>query len=132
MAAPLQLYRFNTLAFHDMAVSIAHFVAFEMLSVDMPVGFFTHFRRRTLVAVVRMETVVYVAPESLGAMKPRADADEDAVVKPLGAIVAVRGTGIRSNVIVTVGAIRGNTDVDGDLGFCFGGGGGETESCNRC
>jgi hypothetical protein len=64
-----------------MAVSIPHFVSFEVgdlietLSRLRPVA---AVRSWTAIAVLRMETGIYVAMEALGAMKPRAGANEDA------------------------------------------------------
>src|ERR1700684_1052196 len=78
-----------------------------------------------------MVAVVYVAPEIIGTMKPWSGADEDATVKPLRAIVAVRGATVRSGVIVTIGTLRGDPDVDADLGICFGSGDRKAHSSNR-
>jgi len=77
-----------------------------------------------------METVVYLALEVIRAMKPRASANEDVPGKPFRAVVAGGGTAIRSDVIVTIGTVRGYSDFDADLSFCFGGCSGEADSGN--
>jgi hypothetical protein len=64
-------------------------------------------------------------------MKPRAGANEAVPVKPFRTIVASGSTGIRSDVIVTIGTVRGYSDVDADLSFCFGRGSGEADSSNN-
>jgi hypothetical protein len=65
--------------------------------------------------MLRMEMVIYMAPELGRPVKPWASANEDTVAKPLWSIVTSRSTGIWSDIIVTVGTIRGYTDVDADL-----------------
>jgi hypothetical protein len=72
-----------------------------------------------LITMLRMESVVYLATEFAGAMKPRAGANEDLPVKPFWAVVARGSTPIRSGVIVAVGTFRGDTDVDAELSLCF-------------
>jgi hypothetical protein len=77
-----------------------------------------------------MEAVIYMAREFLGAMKPRSSADEDASVKPFRAVVACGSTVIRSDVIVTIRAVRGNADLDADLRLCVGRGSREADGTN--
>jgi hypothetical protein len=48
-------------------------------------------------------------------MEPGANADEDAAIEPFRAIVSVGNAVIRGIVIVTVGAIGSDPDVDADL-----------------
>src|ERR1700679_2839644 len=78
-------------------------------------------RHWTLITVVGMQTVVYVALESVRAMKPGASANERAARKPFRAVIAVRRTRIWSIVIIAVGACRSgaNVDADTDLSLCF-------------
>jgi len=80
--------------------------------------FFTDPRHRSSVAVIRMEMVVDVSAEVFVSLKPRADADEYAVVKPLRTIVAVGRTGVRGNVVLTIRAIGRYPDPDADLSLC--------------
>jgi hypothetical protein len=63
-------------------------------------------------------------------MKPRASTNEAVPVKPLRTIVASGSTGIRSDVIVTIGTVRCYADFDVDLTLCFGGGSDEADSSN--
>jgi hypothetical protein len=69
-----------------------------------------------------MQTVIYVAVEVGRTMKPRASTDEDSTCKPFRAVVAVGSTAIRSDVIVAIGTIRGDSDVDTDLSLRSGNG----------
>jgi hypothetical protein len=79
-----------------------------------------------------MEMVIYMTPELGRAMKPWANANEDAVVKPLGTIVAGGSTGVGSDVIVTIGTFGGRPDFDADtnLSGCFRSGSRETYTSN--
>ena len=61
----------------------------------------------TVIAVVGMEVVIYVAVEVIRAMKPGTSTDEDTTTKPLRAVVAV-------------GARRGCADADCDLSLGLG------------
>jgi hypothetical protein len=100
-----------------MAASVTHFVAFEVGGIDTlgRFRFLADFRHGSLIAVLRMETIIHVAPEVGRAVKPWADANEDAVVKPFRTVVAGGSTGVGSNVIVTVRTFGGYSDVDGNL-----------------
>jgi hypothetical protein len=84
--------------------------------------FLASFWKWTLIAVLRMETVIYVALEVAGAVKPWASANEAVAVKPLRTVVASGGTVIRSDVIVTIGTFGGYPNGDADLSLCFRGG----------
>src|SRR5580700_5110695 len=84
-ALPIPLF------FHHVPAPIPHFVAFEVLSIDVfcRVGFFALRRPRTLVTAFGMEFVIDMAPEISRAMEPRTDADKHAPGKPFRPIVAV-------------------------------------------
>src|SRR5580658_6465966 len=112
--------------------SIPRFVSFEVRTIDTlgRLGLLATFWRRALIAVVRMETVIHVALEVVSAMKPRAGANETVPVKPFGTIVASGRTGVRSDVIVTIGTIRGYSNGDAVLSLCFGGASRETDCSN--
>jgi len=73
--------------------------------------------QRSVVAVTRVKAVVDVAVKAVMTMKPGACANKYATVKPIGPIVAVRGTVIRFIVEVPVGAYRRHTDADGNLSW---------------
>ena len=68
-----------------MAAPIPHFVAFELPWIS-PLfrGLLANLRRRSVVAVVRVEGVVYMAFEVISSVKPRANANEDAAIEPFG------------------------------------------------
>jgi hypothetical protein len=70
---------------------------------------------------VNIEAVIDMAAKPSRAVKPRAGTDEDAAGKPFRAVVAVGSTGIRSEVIVTVGARRFGSVIDAVLSLNFGG-----------
>ena len=105
-----------------MATAVAHFVAFEVRRIHSPswLRSFTTCRHGALVAVVRVKTVIHVADEIAPAMKPRASANEDAATKPFRPIVSSRGAGIRSDIIVTIGTLRSDSDFDADLSLRLG------------
>jgi len=89
----------------DVATSIPSFVSTEVRTIDTlrRLRFLASFWSWTLIAVLRMETVIYVALEVAGAVKPWASANEAVAVKPLRTVIASGGTVIRSDVIVTIG-----------------------------
>src|SRR5580658_2118482 len=91
-----------------------------MRRIDTPLryGFLTSRRHGALIPVVRMELIVYVPVELRSTMKPRPHADEDAVVEPLWSVVTRRCTGIRSDVVIAVGTVRGDSNFDPDLSLC--------------
>ena len=69
-------------------------------------------RQRAFVTTVNIETVIYMAAKVCRAVKPRASTDEGTTDKPFRAVVAVGSTGVRSVVIVAIGASRFGSDVD--------------------
>jgi hypothetical protein len=79
-----------------------------------------------------MEAIVYVSVEVLVAMKPRAHSDEDAIVKPFGAVIAGRGAVIGGHVVIAVRAIRSHPDFYADLCLRFGGDCDQAYACNSC
>jgi hypothetical protein len=123
------------LAFSNcVAASIAHFVWFEMgnlIDTLSRLGFVATVWLWAVIAVLRMETIIDVAMEVGWTMKPRARANEDASRKPFRAVIAIGGAIVRWNVIVTVGAFRGNTDVDAYLSLGFGNSYREADCSNR-
>jgi len=103
--------------------SIPLFVSFEvgnLIETLSRLGFVATAWPWAVIAMLRMETVIYVASEVVSAVKPWANANEDATGKPFRAVVAVGGAVVRSNVVVTVGTFRRNSNVDGYLSLCFG------------
>jgi hypothetical protein len=66
---------------------------------------------------MRIIAVVDVAVESVTAVKPGASAKKHPANEPIGPIVAVGSTVIWSIVEVPIGAHRGHSNVDGNLGW---------------
>ena len=110
-----------TLLSGGVAASIPRFIALELLGGSaLRGGFLASFWQRAVIAVLRIERVVYFALEVAGAMKPRSNADEYAAIEPFRAVVAVGNAVIGGVIVVAVGAIRGDADFDRDLSLCFG------------
>jgi hypothetical protein len=78
-----------------------------------------------------MKVIVNVAVKVFRAVKPRASANEDTAGKPLRSVVAVGGTVVRSNIVVSVWTFRCSSDVDAHLGLCFGSCYREADSSNN-
>jgi hypothetical protein len=110
--------------------SVPHFVAFKVRAIDAlgRLGFLAACGQCALIAVFRMELIIYVALEVAGAVKPRAGADEDVPAKPFRTVISRGSTIIRGDVIVTIRTIRGYSDVNADLSIRFGGGNREAET----
>lgn len=103
-----------------MAASVPHFISFEVRSVDTlgrfrPLAPFWHW---ALVAVLWMEMIVDMPTKFGRSMEPGANTNEDPVIKPFWTVVASGSTSVRSDVIVTIGTIRGYSDVNADLSPC--------------
>jgi hypothetical protein len=64
--------------------------------------------------------IVHVAVKVLGAVKPWAGTDKDAVGKPLRAIVTVRSATVWRGFKITVRTSGRYADTDADLGLCSG------------
>jgi len=114
-----------------MPASIPHFIALEMLRVNMlcRIRLLTLRRHRPLVAVLWMEMIIHMTVETGLAMKPRTSANKDASAKPLRPIVAIRSAIVRSNVVITVRTIRRHTNLDAHLrSLCFGVRSGQADS----
>ena len=124
------------LVFSDVPASIAHFISLEVVgwSGMFRRGFLPAGGHRALVTVIGMEVVIDMTVKVGGTMKPRASANEDAAVKPLGAVVAVGGTTVRSSVVVAVRTVGGDADVDVDLRLCSGSTGCKAKAggCGQC
>jgi hypothetical protein len=99
------------------ATSIPLFVSFEVGAIDALrwFGSLATVWHWTLVAVLRMESVIDVTTEVLRAMEPRAHPNEDTSIKPFWAVIAGGRTAIRSDIIISIGAYRSYTDVDAYL-----------------
>jgi hypothetical protein len=103
-----------------MAVTVARLVSVEVIHVIHAVlraGSFPASGRRSMVAIVGVEVIVYVTVEVGRAMKPRTSTDESTAGEPLRAVVTIRGAAIGRGVVVAIGTSRGRPDVDADLGL---------------
>jgi hypothetical protein len=87
----------------------------HLVSVEVIEGLVSAVRMWTSVAVMWIEAVINVAVEVVGAVEPRAGADEHATAEPLGPVVPVWGTVVWGVVVVAVRASWFCTDIDGDL-----------------
>ena len=95
-------------------MAVAHFVAFEVFDVvDGPGGMLAAFGMRAVVSVVGMEMIIDVAAKALRAVKPGADADEDATGEPLRAVIAVGSASVRIIRVIAIAADRCRVDDDG-------------------
>jgi hypothetical protein len=103
------------------APSVSLFVSFEVSLVYAPrrIGPLAAVWHRALIAVIWMEGIIDVAVKAFGAMKPRTSAYKDTTSEPLRTVIPSWRTGIWSDVEVTVGTIRCNTQADADLRLCF-------------
>jgi hypothetical protein len=104
------------------AAAIADFVSFEAgdsIKGFRWLGMIAAIGGRAPVTARGVEVVVDMAAEVLRAVKPRAGAYEDAAGEPFGAVVAVGSAGVGSVIVIAIGAIRGNADVNADLSRWF-------------
>jgi hypothetical protein len=103
-------------------VAIAHLISVEVLGGAMPavVRSVATVRIFAVVAVIRVVVIVDIAMEVLGAVKPRAGADKDAIGKPLGAIITVGSATVWRHIVITVRTSGGDTDANADLGLGLG------------
>ena len=95
------------------AAPITHLVSVEVIK-----GLVSTLRMWTSVAVMRIETVVNVAIEVVGAVEPRASSDEHAAAEPLGPVVPVWRAVVWSEIVVTIRASRFYSHIDRDLRRC--------------
>jgi hypothetical protein len=78
-----------------------------------------------VIAVIGVVMVIDIAVEVFRAVKPRAGSDEDAIGKPLGAVITVGSTPVGGDIVVAVWTSGRYTDADAYLGLCSG------SSCNN-
>lgn len=108
---------FVTSAFMAFAVFVAASIT-HLVSVEVIEGPLSTLRMWTNVAVMRIEAVINVAAEVVGAVEPRAGSDEHAAGEPLGTIVPIWGAVVWGEVVVAIRASRLYSDIDGNLGGC--------------
>ena len=108
-----------------MTVTIPHFISFEvrdLVETAASLRMIAAGRVRAVITVIGVESVIHMAVEPFGAVKPWAHADEDAARKPVRAVIAVGSAIVRRRVVIAVGADRGYADFDSDLSLHFGSG----------
>lgn len=79
---------------------------------------------RPVIPVPKIEAMIHVAMEALGAVEPGSGTDEYASAEPLGAVVAIGRTVIGRNFVIPVGALGRRPDIHThrDLWSCIGSG----------
>jgi hypothetical protein len=104
-----------------MAAPIAYFISLETPGRSAAAsGALAVVRRVAIIAVMRIVAVIHVAAEFIGTVKPWANADESASVKPFWTVVAIGCAAIRLGVIVTVRTRRFNSNTEADLSLSLG------------
>ena len=93
------------------AAPIARFVGVEVVKARLSAA-----RKRTVVSVTRVKSVVHVPVETSVAVKPRAGSNKQAADKPVGPILAIGRAIVRSVVEVAVGANGSHSNFYGNLG----------------
>jgi len=104
----------------DVTASIPHFIRLEVCDLIEMIfrrGSLPTSRHRAVIAMIRMETIIHMAVEALGAVKPWTSANEDATCKPLRAVVTVWCAGVRRDVVIAVRTYRCDSNVDAHLGL---------------
>ena len=91
------------------AVSIARFIAAETIE-----GALATFGQGAAITVTRIVAIIYMAIKAAGPVKPRSNADEDAVREPIGPVVAIGCAIVRSVVEVPVRAVGLGAEIDAD------------------
>ena len=100
------------------AAAVARFISFEISGgLAHCGGFIAPLRHIAAVSVLRIVVIVYLALEVFGAVEPWTDADEDAAGEPLRSVVAVGNAVIGGVIVVAVGTIGSDANVDFDLGL---------------
>lgn len=93
--------------------SIAPFVSLEMFNpVNGMLRMLAAAGIRAMIAVLRMEVIIYVSDKVFRTMEPRADANEAAVHEPFRPIVTVGRAVVGRHVVVTVRTNRGRSNLD--------------------
>lgn len=121
----------TVVVFGYLAVPVMHFISLELVrGSPLRRGLVANLGCWAAITVLWIKAAIDLAMKVVGAMKPRTRANEDARVKPLRTEVAIRRAIIRNVVIVTVGAIGSDSDIDGDLSRCLGSAGRHRECGN--
>lgn len=108
-----------TLVIDCVPVAIAHLVPVEVRGIDMPsLGMvLAPMRHGTVIAMLRMETVIHPPVEMLGAMKPGTHTNESAIHEPFRAVITLWCASVRRHIVVTIRTDRFGTNTDTHLGL---------------
>ena len=96
---------------------IVHCLAVELCAVIA--GALSTLRHWSVVPVPVVITMVNMAVEVFGAMKPRACSDKYPAVEPLRAVISVRRAVVRRNFVVSIRAGWRRADLDRNLSLRF-------------
>src|ERR1700735_687560 len=98
-----------------MALPIPRLVALEVRE-----GMRTALRHRSHIAVMGIVAVIHVAVETMISMEPGTGADEYPASKPIRPIVDIGSAAIRGIVEVPLRAHGSDSNVNRNLGWCYG------------
>jgi hypothetical protein len=91
---------------------------YRRISVEMVERRLAPYRYWSVVAVMRIETIVHMSIESVRAVEPGASSDEDPTSKPIGPIVPIWRTVVGGIVEIAIGTNRRRANADGYLRRC--------------
>ena len=97
------------------AFPVPRLISLEVVEALRPVPW-----QRSVVPVPRVKAVIYVAIEAAVAVEPGAGSNKQPADKPVGPVVAIGRAVVGSVVEVAIRANRGDSNVDGDLGWTQG------------
>ena len=100
-------------------VSTALFIAVKLI---MPIGMISFMTTArgigAMVAVVGIVVIIHIAMKAVRSSEPGASANKDTAGKPFRTIVAIGSAIVGGVIVIAVGANRGRTNANRDLGFC--------------
>ncbi len=105
------------------ALPVARLIRMEVIERLFPA-----LGNRSVVTMMRVIAIVDVAIKAVTAMKPGTGSDEQTAIEPVWPIVAVGRATVRGVVEITVGTVRGHSDVDANLSWGRGNRGRQTDS----
>jgi hypothetical protein len=105
---------------YHVAAPIARFICLKvgnLIKVPIGIGSVARVRSWPMVSVLGMEMVIHMTMEAFRSVEPWPGADENSAGKPFRAIVAIGGTCVWWNIVVSIRTRRRDTDVDAHLSF---------------
>jgi len=100
-----------------MTFTVTRLIGLEALEVVWVDLCWAASRQRLIVAMPRIECVVYMAVKAGRTVKPGTCADEHSTVEPLCSVIAVRRAVVRSVIVIAVRTTWFYANADGDLGL---------------